>query len=193
MTRTVFNRLGLVHIDGPLHLRRRAEHQAPGRYVRPGCHERTCTDEAAAADDAAIEQDRAHTDETAILDGAGVDDGGVADRAVAADHRPEAFAGHVYDRAVLDRGASADADRHDVAPYRGGVPDRRVVADLDVADHRGVLGDEHAAAEPRPDAVVGADDAHALAARPAGVRGGLLLDRGDDLVDDRILVVGARQ
>ena len=105
---------------------------APTRLPRPMRH--------------AVEQDRAHPDQAEIFDGARVDDRGVTDRAVIADRRAGESRRHVDDRAVLDRRARADADRHDVAAQHGRVPDRRLVADHDVADHRAGLGEEHAAA-----------------------------------------------
>src|SRR5690606_11200372 len=40
-------------------------------------------------------------------------------------------------------------DRHHVASHDGAVPDRRLLADLDVADHGARLGEEHAAPDHR--------------------------------------------
>ena len=62
---------------------------------------------------------------------------------------------HVQDAVVLDVRPRADADRMDVATQHGAVPDRAVVAEDDVADQRGIFGDENTVAEARRMAVIG--------------------------------------
>ena len=57
-------------------------------------------------------------------------------------------------RAVLHVGAGADADGEHVAADGRAEPDARRVAEVHVADHGGVGGDEHALAERRADSFV---------------------------------------
>src|SRR5580658_9451141 len=81
-----------------------------------------------------VEDDCAHADQAARLDGASVERDGVADGDVVAEDERVLVAHHVQNAAVLNVGASADADVVDVAANHGAGPDAGVFANDDVAD-----------------------------------------------------------
>jgi hypothetical protein len=80
-----------------------------------------------------MQHDRPGTDEATRLDRAALEVGDVADDAVGADHGGQLGRG-VDDRAVLHAGAGPDLDVAVVATQDGAGPDRRALADRDVAD-----------------------------------------------------------
>src|ERR1043165_5733738 len=149
MNGAVFDLLPLARIDGSHDARRCTEYETPRWDNGSRGDQRTCTHEAAAANTRSVEDRRTHSDQTVIFDHAAVDDCTVADRAVITDHGCELPRGHVRDRAVLQVGARADPDRVGITAHHRRVPDRRLVADHNITDHRTGLGQEHPASELR--------------------------------------------
>src|SRR6185312_2355833 len=94
-------------------------------------------------------------DEGIVFERAGMDQRHVADGDVLADD--DAF---VHHRIVLHIRVAADADTPAVAAQHHAVPDAGILADLDVADQRRVLGDPRRRMNLRREIAIGADDAH---------------------------------
>src|SRR5206468_2545069 len=99
-----------------------------------------------------------HADERAALDRAAVHDRAMPDRDFLGHDGWPGVVGDMEHAVVLDVRPRSDADVIDVAAKDGAEPDRAVVADLDVADERGVLGDEHTLPEARLLSVERQDD-----------------------------------
>src|SRR5574343_50218 len=110
--------------------------------------QRIGANDAALADHGPVEDHRADADQAAVAYRAAVQHDQVADRDVVADMHRHALVGVQY-RAVLDVGVVADVDRVVVAAQRGVPPDRGVLAEAHVADHRGVGGDPGVVADVR--------------------------------------------
>ena len=66
------------------------------------------------------------------------------------------------DRTILDIGFLPDPDIVHIPPQDAVVPDAGLVADFDIANHRGVLGQEYVFADHRHFAFVGEDQGHDL-------------------------------
>src|SRR6185295_6577059 len=97
-------------------------------------------------------------DQRAAVDGAAMDDRAMPDGHLLGDDGRPLGVRDVDGAVVLDVGAGADADEVDVAADGGAVPDGTVVAELHIADDRGVLGDENTLAEARVFPFVTAED-----------------------------------
>ena len=93
-----------------------------------------------------------HADEGAVLHFAGMEQRHMADRDVAADHGHQTAGGDMDDRAVLEVGVLADPDARPVTAQDDAEPDAGVGGDLDVANQRGVGGDERRPVDPRREA-----------------------------------------
>ena len=130
--------------------RRHADGQRARRDLHPLADERAGADQRQLADDRAVEHARAHADQRAALDRASVHDHSMSDRHFlgrrSSDRVPFV---DVQNAVVLDVRPRADADAMHVAAQHGAVPDRAVVAEVDVADQRGIFGDENTPPEPR--------------------------------------------
>ena len=111
------------------------------RHVPSVAHDRPRTHRGTAVNDGLVQDDRPTADERAVLDHAALEVREVSDHAVVADDRGVLVDG-VDDGAVLDRGALAHDDRAVVAAQHRARPDRRVGADVHVADDDGVGVDE---------------------------------------------------
>src|SRR5689334_15389963 len=181
----VFDLFPLLGIDRSHDARGCTEHQAPRWNLCAGSDERTCTHEAAAADARGVEHRRTHADQAQILDGAAVQDHAVADRAVLADHGTELLRRHVYDGSILHARTCADPDRHHITAQHSRVPDRRLVSDLDISDHRTRLCEKYALADPRARAAIAANDRRHGLFRPARS----LVGGGEQLVEHGLGVI----
>src|SRR5216684_4748971 len=123
--------------QGTLNLAGVADYQAVGRDFGALEEQRAGGYDAAGADFYAVEYDGAHADEAAGLDSAAVQGDAVADGDIVAEEQRIFVAHNVEDAAVLDVGASADADVVHVAAHDGAGPDAGVGADHHVADDDG--------------------------------------------------------
>src|SRR5690606_19229143 len=133
---------------GAAHPQLALAHGLARRHQRAGAHERML------ADHRAVQDQRAHADQGGVADGAGVDHRLVADGHVLADDRRVAIqagvragVADVDHAAVLDVRPRADAHVVDVAAHHGPGPDRNVVSERHVTDHRGGRIDVDALAE----------------------------------------------
>src|SRR6266851_4251702 len=115
--------------------RRRAGPELAFGHALARRHHRACRDPGAALDHRAVHDAGLHADEARILERAGMDQRHVADGDMGADAHP--FLEHardVHDRAVLDVGVGADADRRDIAAQHAAEPDVGIGGDLGVAN-----------------------------------------------------------
>jgi hypothetical protein len=89
------------------------------------------------ADPAIIKNRHAHPDQDRIFHNAAMDRSIVADRDPVADSDRVKMALAVQYSAILHIGVRANTDRVDVTANYGVHPDRRVLAELDIAEHLG--------------------------------------------------------
>lgn len=118
-----------------------------------GWYQTPSADDDLGFDDCSVVDDRADADEHAIANRAAVDDRAVADDHVVADlQRPAvgvvvAGVRNVQDGVVLDIRPVADRDRMHIAADDGARPDRDIITQRRVANHRGCWINENALAE----------------------------------------------
>src|ERR1700754_5080145 len=148
----------LIVRQGTLDPRGDTDDERARRHVHARRHQRSRADHRAFPDDGAVEDPGAHADQRAVPDGAAVHDRTVPDGDVVPDDRWPVEMRHVNRAVVLHIRVASDADRIDVAADGRREPDRTVVAQLDVADHRRVVGDEYPRTDARMLPLVAPDD-----------------------------------
>ena len=95
-----------------------------------------------------VQQDRTHADHAAIFHGATVEDHPVSDRDAIAN--PAGVAGiGMNHRQVLNVGLVADRDRFGIPANHGVIPDARIAADRDVAEHGRAACEKRGRVDPR--------------------------------------------
>lgn len=132
---------GFHFSEGPFDPRGRAQHQTARRNFGSRRHHGTGGDDGVFSHLRAVHQHGAHADQATVADGAGVQRHVMADGDLVADHQRVGAAGDVQDASVLDVRPLADADVIDVSANHRVEPDTAFLADDDIADDLGALGD----------------------------------------------------